>query len=64
MDKGIYAALGSLKADKVKQGNAIHDVSNVSTIGFKKAFEAKVTTYRVDIPETRSRRDILERLTI
>ena len=50
MDKGIYTALGSLKADKVKQGNAIHDVSNVSTIGFKKAFEAKVTTYRVDIP--------------
>ena len=52
MDKGIYVALGSLKADKVKQGNAIHDVANVSTIGFKKAFEAKVTTYRVDIPET------------
>ena len=26
MDKGIYTALGSLKADKVKQGNAIHDV--------------------------------------
>ena len=50
MDKGIYVALGSLKADKVKQGNAIHDVANVSTIGFKKAFEAKVTTYRVDIP--------------
>ena len=48
MDKGIYVALGSLKADKVKQGNAIHDVANVSTIGFKKAFEAKVSRYPWD----------------
>ena len=40
MDKGIYTALGSIKADRVKQGNSIHDVANVSTIGFKKAFEA------------------------
>lgn len=52
MDKGIYTALGSIKADRVKQGNSIHDVANVSTIGFKKAFEASVTTFRVDVPGT------------
>lgn len=50
MDKGIYTALSSIKADRLKQGNSIHDVSNVSTIGFKKAFETSITTYRVDVP--------------
>lgn len=50
MDKGIYTALSSIKADRLKQGNSIHDVSNVSTIGFKKAFETNITTYRVDVP--------------
>ncbi len=50
MDKGIYTALSSIKADRLKQGNSIHDVSNVSTIGFKKAFETNITTYRIDVP--------------
>ena len=50
MDKGIYTALSSIKADRLKQGNSIHDVSNVSTIGFKKAHETNITTYRVDVP--------------
>ena len=56
MDKGIYTALGSIKADRVKQGNSIHDVANVSTIGFKKAFEANVSTFRVDVPGAMSSR--------
>ncbi len=56
MDKGIYTALGSIKADRVKQGNSIHDVANVSTIGFKKAFEASVSTFRVDVPGTMTSR--------
>ena len=56
MDKGIYTALGSMKADRVKQGNSIHDVANVSTVGFKKAFEASVTTFRVDVPGTMTSR--------
>ena len=48
MDKAIYMAVNSIKADKIKQINAVHEVANVSTVGFKKAFDLTVETFRVD----------------
>ena len=51
MDKAIYMAVNSIKADKIKQINAVHEVANVSHCrGFKKAFDLTVETYRVDLP--------------
>ena len=41
MDKGIYVALGSLKADKVKQGNAIHDVLTFQRSDLRKHLKRK-----------------------
>lgn len=48
MDKGIYTAVASIKADKLRQINSVHEVSNVSTTGFKKAFQMTVKTFRTD----------------
>ena len=48
MDKGIYLATTSIKADKLRQQNQAHEMANLSTIGFKKAFQMKNVTYRVD----------------
>ena len=59
MDKAIFMAVNSIKADKIKQINAVHEVSNVSTFGFKKAFDLTVNTYRVDIPGSFTSRYLL-----
>ena len=48
MDKGIYLATTSIKADKLRQQNQAHEMANLSTIGFKKAFQMTNVTYRVD----------------
>ena len=36
MDKGIYTAVGSINAQRMQETNAIHELANVSTVGFKK----------------------------
>ena len=59
MDKAIYMAVNSIKADKIKQINAVHEVANVSTVGFKKAFDLTVETYRVDQPGSFTSRFLL-----
>ncbi len=48
MDKGVYLAASSIRADKLRQQNQAHEMSNLSTIGFKKAFQMTQMTYRVD----------------
>lgn len=50
MDKAIHTAINSIKADKIKQLNAVHEISNVSTTGFKRAFKLTTETSRVDVP--------------
>ena len=39
MDKGIYTAVGSINAQRMQETNAVHELANVSTIGFKKAYQ-------------------------
>ena len=48
MDKGIYTAVGSINAQRMQETNAIHELANVSTVGFKKAYQIALETYRVD----------------
>ena len=48
MDKGIYTAAASIRSDKLRQLNQTHEMSNVSSVGFKKAFQISDKTYRVD----------------
>jgi flagellar basal-body rod protein FlgF len=48
MDKGIYTAAASIRSDKLRQLNQAHEMSNVSSVGFKKAFQISDKTYRVD----------------
>jgi flagellar basal-body rod protein FlgF len=48
MDKGIYTAAASIRSDKLRQLNQTHEMSNVSSVGFKKAFQILDQTYRVD----------------
>jgi flagellar basal-body rod protein FlgF len=48
MDKGIYTAAASIRSDKLRQLNQTHEMSNVSSVGFKKAFQISDQTYRVD----------------
>ena len=50
MDKALFTAINSIKADKMRQLNSVHEVSNVSTTGFKKAFQLTMETNRVDLP--------------
>ena len=59
MDKAIFMAVNSIKADKIKQINAVHEVANVSTVGFKKAFDLTVETFRVDLPGSFTSRFLL-----
>ena len=44
MDKAIYMAVNSIKADKIKQINAVHEVANVSQWA-SKAFDLTVETF-------------------
>ena len=48
MDKGIYTAVGSINAQRLQETNAVHELANVSTIGFKKAYQIALESYRVD----------------
>ena len=48
MDKGIYTAVGSINAQRLQETNAIHELTNVSTVGFKKAYQIALQSYRVD----------------
>ena len=48
MDKGIYTAVGSINAQRMRETNSVHELANVSTIGFKKAYQMALQTYRVD----------------
>ena len=48
MDKGIYTAVGSINAQRMQETNAIHELANVSTVGFKKAYQIALESYRVD----------------
>ena len=48
MDKGVYLAATSIRADNLRQQNQAHEMSNIATIGFKKAFQINQVTYRVD----------------
>jgi flagellar basal-body rod protein FlgF len=48
MDKGIYTAVGSINAQRMQETNAVHELANVSTIGFKKAYQIALEPYRVD----------------
>ena len=36
MDKGIYTAVGSINAQRKQETNSVHELANVSTIGFKR----------------------------
>lgn len=56
MDKGVYLAVSSIKADRLRQQNQAHEMSNISTIGFKKAFQVQQSTYRVDVDGSLSSR--------
>ena len=55
MDKGIFTAVTSINSEKRKEINNVHHLSNVSTIGFKKAFQASIDTIRVDGPGNKTR---------
>ena len=48
MDKGIYTAVGSINAQRMQETNAIHELANVSTVGFKEAYQIALESYRVD----------------
>ena len=48
MDKGIYTAVGSINAQRARETNSVHELANVSTIGFKKAYQMALQSYRVD----------------
>jgi flagellar basal-body rod protein FlgF len=48
MDKGIYTAVGSINAQRNQETNSVHELANVSTIGFKKAYQMALQSYRVD----------------
>ena len=48
MDKGIYTAVGSINAQRMRETNSVHELANVSTIGFKKAYQMALQSYRVD----------------
>ena len=39
MDKAAHIAVNSIKTDKIQQINFMHEIANVSTVGFKKAFD-------------------------
>ena len=56
MDKGVYLAATSIRADKMRQQNQAHEMANLSTIGFKKAFQVTQVTYRVDTDNSLSSR--------
>mgnify|MGYP001180295970 FL=1 len=56
MDKGIYTAVASIRSDKLRQINQMHEMSNISTAGFKKAFQMTNGTYRVDSDDSLSSR--------
>ena len=56
MDKGVYLAATSIRADKMRQQNQSHEMANLSTIGFKKAFQVTQVTYRVDTDNSLSSR--------
>ena len=55
MDKGIFTAVTSINSEKRREINNVHHLSNVSTIGFKKAFQASIDTIRVDGPGLQTR---------
>ena len=55
MDKGIFTAVTSINSEKRREINNVHHLSNVSTIGFKKAFQASIDTIRVDGPGNKTR---------
>ncbi len=55
MDKGIYTAVASINSQRAKETNSIVELSNTSTVGFKKAYQAALTTYRVDGPGNSTR---------
>ncbi|MEK9652506.1 MAG: flagellar basal body rod C-terminal domain-containing protein [Betaproteobacteria bacterium] len=59
MDKAIHTAINSIKADKLKQLNSVHEIANVSTTGFKKAFQLTTETNRVDLPGSYTSRYLL-----
>jgi len=48
MDKGIYTAVASINSQRMQEHNAVHELANVSTAGFKKAYQMALQTYRVD----------------
>jgi flagellar basal body rod protein FlgG len=39
MDKGIYTAVASINSQRMKETNSVHELANVSTYGFKKAYQ-------------------------
>jgi len=56
MDKGVYLAASSIRADRLRQQNQAHEMSNISTVGFKKAFQMNQVTYRADGEDSLSSR--------
>ena len=48
MDKSIYTAVGSINAQRLQETNAIHELANVPTVGFKKPHHIALQSYRVD----------------
>ncbi len=48
MDKGIYTAVASINSQRMQETNSVHELANVSTFGFKKAYQMALQSYRVD----------------
>ena len=59
MDKAAHIAVNSIKADKIRQINFMHEIANVSTVGFKKAFDLYSKTHRIDVEGTYSSRYVV-----
>jgi flagellar basal-body rod protein FlgF len=48
MDKGIFTAVASINSQRMQETNSVHELANVSTFGFKKAYQMALQSYRVD----------------
>ena len=48
MDKGIYTAVASINSQRMQETNSVHELANVSTFGFKKAYQMALQSYRVE----------------
>ena len=55
MDRMLFTALSSIDANAINRQQLVHELSNLSTIGFKKSYQSVLVSARPDSPGFNSR---------